>query len=219
MPAFIVSAAVSDWVPPPPYPAANLSLVSSFAFLGDVNNLVRFAQLLNDSGSASHYSDMYGQLAQEFHSTFYSPANSCYGECEQTSNALALALPGVVPANLTDAVLSSLVTDIKAKGHFTCGIIGISQLFPVLSSHGQHDLALSLATATTYPSYGWQFNNEFDNATTCWELWDSCLEGSEMNSKNHVSATPAAAHSCHSRLRLAVADSRVSPLLVFSFCR
>ena len=180
---------LSDWVPPPPYPAANISLVSSFAFLGDVNTLVKFAQLLNDSSSASHYSDMYAQLAREFHSTFYSPGSGCYGACEQTSNALALALPGVVPANLSESVLSSLVTDIKSKGHFTCGIIGISALFPVLSSHGQHELALSLATATTYPSYGWQFNNEFDNATTCWELWDSCLEGSEMNSKNHVSQT------------------------------
>ena len=146
-----MSLLYSDWVPPPPYPPARLSLVSSYAFLGDVNGLVEFAQLLNDTDSASHYSAMYAQLAAEFHSTFWNNVSSCYGQCEQTSNALALSLRGVVPANLTDTVLASLVADIKDKGHFTCGIIGISQLFPVLSSHGQHELALTLATATTYP--------------------------------------------------------------------
>jgi hypothetical protein len=56
------------------------------------------------------------------------------------------------------------VTDITEKGHITCGIIGAAQLFPVLSSTGHHDVAVKLATATNYPSWGWTFNNPYENA-------------------------------------------------------
>jgi len=78
------------------------------------------------------------------------------------------------------------VKDVTTKGHLTTGIVGVAQLFPVLSMNGQHDLALKLAQMTDYPSYGWMFTNEIENATTLWELWDSPREGPGMNSRNHI---------------------------------
>ena len=173
-------------VPPAPYTAVNISLASSYAFLHDIQSLVKFARLLNLSQWEQQYSSLYSQLAAEFHSAFYSPGSHCYALCEQTANALALALPGVIPAELRQGVVSSLVSDVQSKGHMTCGIIGISQLFTVLSAEGYHDVALQLATSTGYLSYGWQWHNAYDNATTLWELWDSCRQGPQMNSKNHV---------------------------------
>ena len=175
-----------DWVPPPGYAATNISLVSSYAFLNDVRSLVKFSQLLNLSNWEAEYSQFYSALTSEFHSTFWSSTRNCYADCLQTANALALALPGVVPPALTSTVVKSLVSDLQAKGHITVGIIGLSQLFPVLSANGHHDLALQLSTSVTYPSFGWQWNNAYHNATTLWELWDSCMEGSEMNSMDHV---------------------------------
>jgi alpha-L-rhamnosidase len=175
-----------DWVPPPGYAATNGSLVSSYAFLNDVRSLIRFAQLLNLTSWQQQYTLLYDALTTEFHTTFWSSDHKCYADCAQTANALALASPGVVPDSLRATALKSLVSDLQARGHITVGIIGLSQVFPVLSANGYHDLALQLATSVTYPSFGWQWTNEYDNATTLWELWDSCMEGSEMNSKNHV---------------------------------
>lgn len=80
-----------------------------------------------------------------------------------------------------------VVSDINQKGkHVSTGIIGTAQLFPLLSDNGYHDLSLELVSSTTYPSYGYMFNNAYENATTLWELWDAPFEGPGMNSRNHI---------------------------------
>jgi len=78
-----------------------------------------------------------------------------------------------------------LTNDLTAKGHVTTGIVGVAALYPVLSMNGQQDLALRLVQDVTYPSYGWMFTNEYENATTMWELWNAPLAGPGMNSRNH----------------------------------
>ena len=105
----------------------------------------------------------------------------------QTGNALALKLPNVVPSNLRASVLKSLVDNIvNNDNHFTMGIIGTAAIFPLLSEAGYHDLAVTLATQTTYPSYGFMFNNDVQNATTNWESFHSLLKGQPaQDSLNH----------------------------------
>jgi hypothetical protein len=50
----------------------------------------------------------------------------------------------------------------------------------------QEDLAVTMLSDTTYPSYGYMFNNPREtNATTLWELWNAPFEGDGMNSRNH----------------------------------
>ena len=162
-------------------------LTSAYAFLRDTHRLVGLAQLLNYTEVAAQYAALYAQLAAEFHSTWYRPAIQGYADGLQAANIMALSLPGVVPANLAQAVLGSLVSDLQSKGHFTTGIVSIARLFPLLSSSGQHDLALRLIQNTTYPSYGFQFSNSWENATTVWETWDAPFrgDGPYMNSRNH----------------------------------
>jgi len=175
-----------DWVPPPPYGQTNGQLIASFPFLRDVMTLAKIASVLNQTDIASKYSAFYGQLAKEFHSTFYTNDTIGYADGMQTANALALALPGVVPSDKKDAVVAALVKDINDKGTLTVGIVGTAQLWPVLSANGQHDLALQLAQSTKYPSHGYMAFNAVENATTLWELWDSPREGPGMNSRNHI---------------------------------
>ena len=82
---------------------------------------------------------------------------------------LALTLPNVVPNNVRKIVLEHLVSDIIQKGtHASTGIIGTAHLCPLLSDNGYHDLALELVMSITYPSYGYMFNNPYENATTLW---------------------------------------------------
>ena len=164
-------------------------LIAAFPFLRDVQTIIKFARLLNDSATVSDYTQLYANLSSTFHKLWYRNASVGYGDGQQTANTLALALPDVVPSSLRDSVVKALVSDINRHGHLTTGIVGVAQLFPVLSATGHHDLALSLAQSTTYPSYGWMFNNPYENATTLWELWDSPLDsrnGPDMDSRNHI---------------------------------
>ena len=176
-----------DWVPPPPETQSDPALIASFPFLRDVLTVGKMAALLNDTDTAKDYAVLYTQLVADFNKQWYQGGTTGYADGKQTANALALALPGLVEKANVDGVVKALVTDIIAHGtHFTTGIVGVAQLFPVLSAHGQHDLALKLAQQTTYPSYGYMFSNAVENATTLWELWDSPNEGPSMNSRNHI---------------------------------
>jgi alpha-L-rhamnosidase len=175
-----------DWVPPPPHPQTNRHLISSFAFLHDVSVVLNMSKVLEKTSDTALYSALYDQLAQEFHTAFYNATAKFYADGMQAAQILALASPGVVPANLRAAVVDYLATNINQNGnHVTTGIVSNAQLYPVLSDNGHHDLALELVSSTTYPSYGYMFNNPYENATTVWELWDSDAEGPSMNSRNH----------------------------------
>jgi len=53
--------------------------------------------------------------------------------------------------------------------------------------NGYQDLAIQLVSSIQYPSYGYMFNNQWENATTVWEVWDAPVrgDGPGMNSRNH----------------------------------
>ena len=177
----------ADWVPPPPYPQTNKHLTASFAFLHDVNLLINISQVLGKKNDTAIYSKLYQQLAEEIHTVFYNTASNFYADGLQAAEVLALALPTVVPQNIREVVIDYLVTDIKQKGnHVTTGIVSTAQLYPVLSDNGHHDLALQLVSSITYPSYGYMFNNPYENATTVWELWNTALAGPNINSRNQA---------------------------------
>ena len=57
----------------------------------------------------------------------------------------------------------------KATG-MTTGFLGTKPLLPVLTSTGNHDLAVSLLQSRKYPSWGYEVKN---GATTIWERWNS----------------------------------------------
>ena len=176
-----------DWVPPPPQPMTNIHLIASFAFLHDVNILINMSQILERNNDTDTYSRLYKQLAQEFHRVFYNTSFNYYADGMQAAQVLALALPDVVPTNIRDTVINHLVTDINQQGiHVTTGILSTAQIYPILSDNGHHDLALELVSSTTYPSYGYMFNNPYENATTILERWNTPTADPGMNARNQA---------------------------------
>jgi alpha-L-rhamnosidase len=183
-----------DWVPPTPQPMTNVYLIASFAFLHDVSLVINMSQIIGFTNDTQSYTVFYQQLAEEFHSVFFTTASSFYADGMQAAQILALALPNVVPANVRDTVFQHLLQDIDNHGnHTTTGIVSTAQIFPLLSDNGHHDLAVQLASTITYPSYGYMFNNPYENATTMWELWNAPFEGPGMNSRNHHMFSPIGA--------------------------
>ena len=175
-----------DWVPPTPEPMTNKNLIASFAFLHDVSLLVNVSQIIGFTNDTDSYTRFYQQLASEFHQTFFTTAKGYYADGMQAAQILALALPNAVPANVRESVFTQLLSDLNSRGnHLTTGIVSTAQVFPLLSNNGHHDLAVQIASLTTYPSYGYMFNNPYENATTIWELWDAPMQGPGINSRNH----------------------------------
>ena len=180
-----LNSTFGDWLPPPEFSQVDGALVSAYAVLHDLDLLASIAVLCNHTQDSAQLLQAYARLAALFHTTFYDPALHCYGTGEQAADILALSLRDVVPLTLRETVFTHLLASLSTVGHPTTGVVGTSLLFELLSSSGHHDVALRLLRSTAYPSYGFMFNNAYENATAMWEGWDVPFRGSAMNSRNH----------------------------------
>jgi alpha-L-rhamnosidase len=92
---------------------------------------------------------------------------------------------GICPDSLKEKVFANIYTKIRieSKGHISTGLIGTQYLFRGLTEYNQNELAYTMASNTTYPSYGYMAAN---GATTIWELWNGNTADPNMNSQNHV---------------------------------
>jgi len=158
-------------------------LVSAFSFTLDTYYIAQFAGLLGKTADQQKYTLFYNQLCSEFHKAFYNPTIQGYAGNTLTANVLAITI-GAVPPNLISTVLNTIVNTLHQNGnHSTCGIIGTKYLFPLLSDNGYNDLAITIASKITYPSYGWTWNNPYENATTLWETMNVPYG---LASRNHI---------------------------------
>ena len=90
-----------------------------------------------------------------------------------------------MPDTLKQKVFDELVrrTEVDFDSHVSTGMIGMQFMMRGLSRYGRPDLALTLATNRTYPSWGYMIDR---GATTIWELWNGDTADPAMNSGNHV---------------------------------
>lgn len=100
----------------------------------------------------------------------------------QTSNVLPLFLH-MVPKEKA-AVVSKLVHNIVHDHdcHLDTGILGTCYLLDVLADNGQAELAYTLATQESCPSWGYMVRQ---GATTLGERWEG-ITSRGMNSQNHI---------------------------------
>ncbi len=105
-----------------------------------------------------------------------------YGSNNQSCNAISLYMD-MVPPQCTARVVANLVRDVVELHdcHLTTGNICTKYLLEALTAAGHGDVAYSIATQETYPSWGYMLAN---GATTLWERWELAT-GSGMNSHNH----------------------------------
>lgn len=144
--------------------------------------LFRIADILGKAEETKKYSKLAGCIKEAFNNRFLNKNTNQYASGSQCCNAFSLFL-GLVPEENKKAVLKNLIEDIMVfhKGHFTTGILGTKYLMEVLTNHGRGDIAYTLVTQTTYPSWGYMISKD---ATTIWERWEY-MTGRGMNSHNH----------------------------------
>ena len=139
-----------DWVPPPPSDKCSRALTAAYAYMANMDIFINVSRVLGNTSEADAWAARYAKRAVEYHNTFYS-AGVGYAEGYQTCNAVTLALPQVVPAELRANVSALLAASVVSAGyHVTTGIVGTAALFRMLSATGYHDLAIRVATGVTY---------------------------------------------------------------------
>ena len=171
-----------DWIAPPG-PRAEGGLLGT-AHLAHAHRLL--AELLDAVGDETA-----AQLANDRASgaraalTRYLEPDGRLRQPTQTACALLVDLDLVAP-RAQRLLGEQLATLIRRDGIGT-GFLGTAHLLGALARTGHLDLAYRLATTTTFPSWGFMFEQ---GATTIWERWDGWtpeggFQDPRMNSFNH----------------------------------
>ncbi|MBC7188028.1 MAG: family 78 glycoside hydrolase catalytic domain [Calditrichaeota bacterium] len=181
-----------DWCPPGSiFPKkTGLDLTSTWYYYYDVVLLARMAEVLGKAEEAAQYNGLAQKVREAFNSEFLeedqyrakrlSPIDKLPN---QTSNVLPLFLD-MVPAEKKAAVIEKLVHSIVTEhdSHLDTGILGTCYVLDVLTDNGHAELAYTLASQDSYPSWGYMVR---EGATTLWERWEK-LTNRGMNSQNHI---------------------------------
>ncbi len=154
-----LTSGLGDWVPPQGVPTINA--IVSTAYYAHLTRIASdAARALGKPDDAARYDRLFADIRTDFNARFLSP-DGIYRDQDtdpyvQTAQILPLAF-GLVPEAQRASVADRLADDIvKARGgHAWVGVIGARYVLPVLTATGHHDVAFTVATQTTEPSWGY----------------------------------------------------------------
>lgn len=156
-------------------------LVSTAYQYNNCRILQRLAKFMGQADDERTFTAMADALKTAFNQKFLDSKTHVYQGGTQCGYVLALAF-GLVPDAQRAAVSANLIDDIVVKhnGHLTVGLIGMQWLMQTLTDIGRPEVAWTIATQTTRPSWGYMLAK---GATTIWERWDYDTRGPGMNSE------------------------------------
>ena len=146
--------------------------------------MAKFAAIQDLADDETFYLAEAETTKEAFNQKYFNKDENYYDNNTVTANILPLRFGIVGESNrqkVFDNILRTTVNDFDS--HISTGVVGIQQLMRGLTDYGYGELALQIATNTTYPSWGYMVEN---GATTIWELWNGNTADPAMNSGNHV---------------------------------
>ena len=173
---------------------------SAFAHLLGVSRVADMAAAIGNSADAKRFAAQLETMKTAYHQQFFVAASKLYADVSgvpgqfssteiQSLQVFPLYLE-LVPAQYKRGVVAGLAANINAHGnHTNCGIIGARFLLEVLAANGHEELAFTLATQTSCPSWGYMVEGagepfaSHETPGTIWETWQD-LHGISV-SKNH----------------------------------
>lgn len=149
--------------------------------------LKKMADVLGKSDDAGLFEEKAAQIKEIFVESYYNEQEGYFCENSQACNVFPLYL-NMLDSQIQPLVLEHLIQDIMETNqcHLTTGNLCSRYVVETLFLYGYADEAYELLTQTTYPSWGYMFEN---GATTMWERWEmvDSYEGySKMASFNHA---------------------------------
>jgi alpha-L-rhamnosidase len=160
------------------------ALLASAYLYYDAMLLRRYALILGKSADAEQFEKIASGLKTALNTRLYDKEKGYYANGSQTSCVLPLAF-GIAPEEERERVFGRLIDKItnESHNHIGTGLIGGQWLMRTLTRHARPDLAWTIASQDTYPSWGYMVRK---GATTVWELWNGDTADPAMNSGNHV---------------------------------
>lgn len=146
----------------------------------------KIAEILDEKEESKYYQKLFKKIKKAFNRTFVDSDGRIYGD-SQTVYILALRF-NLLEENQKKKALRHLVENIREMdNHLTTGFLGVGHILPVLSDHGEDDLAYKLLKQENFPSWLYSVKH---GATTIWERWDGWTEKNgfqtpRTNSFNH----------------------------------
>ncbi len=146
--------------------------------------MAKFAETLGFVDDAEYFNNEFEVTREAYNSKYLDHHIWRYDNNTVTANILPLYF-GMVPEGHENDVFENIVerTEDLHGSHVATGVVGIQFMMRTLTEHGRGDLALTIASNDTYPSWGYMVRN---GATTIWELWNGNTADPSMNSGNHV---------------------------------
>ncbi|RZL63498.1 MAG: alpha-rhamnosidase [Pedobacter sp.] len=162
------------------YPSELISTAYYYYF---TQLMIQFAKASGNDNDITTYQDLGNKIKDAFNAKYYNE-QGYYATNLLTDNIIPLYF-GMVPDKNVDKVFKNIcyTVEVTNKGHLSNGLVGIQWLMRCLNDYGRPDLAYTVATKKTYPSWGYMVEN---GATTIWELWNGNTADPKMNSQNHV---------------------------------
>ena len=131
--------------------------------------MAEMAAALGHDKAAETFQQRHARIADSFTEQYLRDDGSLAVET-QTACVLALQT-GLLSGAATEPVVAQLVARIRNNDvRMATGFLGTKSILPMLSAHGQHDLACRLFQSRDFPSWGYEVQQ---GANTVWERWDS----------------------------------------------
>jgi len=161
-----------------------LDYIDTIYFAYSTKLMADMAAAIGKSSEAAAYAELFANIKTAFGKKYLKPDGSLTVDT-QTAYDAALFVD-LIPAELR-AKTGKILADKLRSGEtadnsgMTTGFIGTRPLLPVLSSVGQHDLAVKHFQSRKFPSWGYEVEQ---GATTIWERWDSFTKEHGFQGKN-----------------------------------
>jgi alpha-L-rhamnosidase len=178
-PSGLTTWGLGDWIPVTTKPPVEFT--SSVYYYTDASILAKAAGLLGKADDMRKYSALAEKIRTAFNRKYLDPATGIYGTGLQTELSMPLYW-GLVPDGMKGRVADNLARRVLAdSSHLNLGLLGTKAILNALSENGYADLAYTVATQRTYPSWGWWMVN---GATTLYENWP--IDAKSDISMNHI---------------------------------
>ena len=131
-------------------------VLSTTMFYSILQLMKKFADINRSPDDVARYTDLAIKIKDAYNRAFFDTVNGWYSNNTVTANILSLRL-GLVPAGYEMKVFENVVEKTKndCHSHVSTGVIGIQHLLRGLTEYGKADLAYTIATNDTYPSWGY----------------------------------------------------------------
>lgn len=170
---------LGDWVPVKSVTPKELT--SSLYYFADASILARTARLLKKNEDEAIYTQLSKKIADAINSKYLNKTTGIYGSGLQTELSAPLFW-GIVPEDIKPKVIENLVKRVESDNrHIDVGLLGTKTILNALSENGYADLAFTLASNETFPSWGYWIKN---GATTLYENWP--IDAKSDISRNHI---------------------------------